>query len=100
MFPTGKLVYTRNQLVVLSGNVQSLSEDTTPEGNPIPLPIKEIGTTEIFATNLIHSPNGRFVTVVEDGEYIIPRMEEHRLGMASGFLGRVTRTHTLCWRAS
>ena len=70
MDPTGKLIYTRNQLV-LSGNMQSLSEDTTPEGNRIPLPIKEVSTTEIFATNLIHSPNGRFVTVVRDGEYII-----------------------------
>ena len=70
MDPTGKLIYTRNQLV-LSGNMQSLSEDTTTEGNRIPLSMKEIGTTEIFATNLIHSPNGRFVTVVGDGEYII-----------------------------
>lgn len=68
---TGKLIYTRNQLV-LSGNVQSLTEDTTAEGNRIPLPIKEeLGTTEVFATNLFHSPNGRFVTVVGDGEYII-----------------------------
>ncbi|KAF8119817.1 WD40-repeat-containing domain protein [Boletus edulis] len=71
MDPTGKLIYTRNQLV-LSGNVQSLTEDTTAEGNRIPLPIKEeLGTTEFFATNLFHSPNGRFVTVVGDGEYII-----------------------------
>ena len=70
MDPSGKLIYTRNQLV-LSGNVQSLSDDTTAEGNRIPLSIKELGTTEVFATNLIHSPNGRFVTVVGDGEYII-----------------------------
>jgi coatomer subunit beta' len=33
--------------------------------------IKEIGTTEIFATALLHSLNGHFVTVVGDGEYII-----------------------------
>ena len=70
MDPSGKLVYTRNQLV-LSGNMQSLSDDVTAEGNRIPLSIKELGTTEIFANALIHSPNGRFVTVVGDGEYII-----------------------------
>ncbi|KAF8120698.1 coatomer WD associated region-domain-containing protein [Boletus edulis] len=70
MDPAGKLIYTRNQLV-LSGNVQSLTEDTTAEGNRIPLPIKELGTAEIFATNLFHSPNGRFVTAVGDGEYVI-----------------------------
>ncbi|KAH7923637.1 Coatomer, beta' subunit [Leucogyrophana mollusca] len=70
MDPSGKLIYTRNQSV-LSGNIQTLQDDTTPEGNRIPLSIKEIGSTEIFASTLIHSPNGRFVTVVGDGEYII-----------------------------
>lgn len=30
-----------------------------------------MGSTEIFASSLNHSPNGRFVTVVGDGEYII-----------------------------
>jgi len=33
--------------------------------------VKELGSTEIFPTSLNHSPNGRFVTVVGDGEYII-----------------------------
>jgi len=70
MDPSGKLIYTRNQLV-LSGNVQTLGDDTTAEGNRISLSVKEIGTTEIFANALLHSPNGRFVTVVGDGEYII-----------------------------
>ncbi|KAG1738747.1 coatomer WD associated region-domain-containing protein [Suillus lakei] len=70
MDPSGKLIYTKNQ-VVLSGNVATLSDIATADGNRIPLSIKEIGTTEIFATGLLHSPNGRFVTVVGDGEYII-----------------------------
>lgn len=48
-----------------------MQDDTTPEGMRIPISIKEMGSTEIFATALIHSPNGRFVTVVGDGEYII-----------------------------
>lgn len=70
MDPSGKLVYTKNQ-EVLSANLQTLQDDTTPEGTRIPISIKEMGSTEIFATSLIHSPNGRFVTVVGDGEYII-----------------------------
>ncbi|KAF7968238.1 hypothetical protein HWV62_31569 [Athelia sp. TMB] len=70
MDPAGKLIYTKNQ-EVLSANLQTLQDDTTPEGTKIPTPIKEMGSTEIFATALIHSPNGRFVTVVGDGEYII-----------------------------
>jgi coatomer subunit beta' len=72
MDPSGKLIYTRNQQV-LAGNLQTVQDDDTvaAEGTRIPLTTKEIGTTEIFATALLHSPNGRFVTVVGDGEYII-----------------------------
>ncbi|KAI9459551.1 hypothetical protein HD554DRAFT_2041888 [Boletus coccyginus] len=70
MDPTGKLIYACNQLV-LSGNVQSCSEDATAEGNHISLMIKEISTMEIFGSNLICSSDGQFMTVVGDGEYII-----------------------------
>ncbi|OAX39081.1 Coatomer, beta' subunit [Rhizopogon vinicolor AM-OR11-026] len=70
MDPSGKLIYTKNQ-IVLSGNLATLADINNAEGNRIPVSIKEIGTTEIFATALLHSPNGRFVTVVGDGEYIL-----------------------------
>lgn len=72
MDPSGKLIYTHNT-EVLSANLQSLSESSTsiPEGQRLPLSVRELGSTEIFATSLQHSPNGRFVTVVGDGEYII-----------------------------
>ena len=70
MDPSGKLIYTRNH-DVLSGNLQTVSDDADiSDGARIPLSVKEIGSTEIFAQTLIHSPNGRFVTVVGDGEYI------------------------------
>lgn len=32
---------------------------------------RELGNTEVYAQTLQHSPNGRFVTVCGDGEYII-----------------------------
>ncbi|KXN81850.1 Coatomer subunit beta' [Leucoagaricus sp. SymC.cos] len=76
MDPSGKLIYTRNH-EVLSGNLSTLDQPTTSDdntntdGSRIPLPTKDLGSTEIFATSLLHSPNGRFVTVVGDGEYII-----------------------------
>lgn len=70
MDPSGKLIYTRNN-EVLSANIQTIQEVSVTDGNRIPLSIKEMGTTEIFATSLCHSPNGRFVTVVGDGEYIV-----------------------------
>lgn len=69
MDPSGKLIYTRNH-DVMSGNLQLVQEDTVTDGARIPLSVKEIGTTEVFATAIVHSPNGRFVTVVGDGEYI------------------------------
>jgi len=70
MDPSGKLIYTRNH-DVLSGNLQMISDDASlSDGTRIPLSVKEIGSTEIFPQTLIHSPNGRFVTVVGDGEYI------------------------------
>lgn len=70
MDPSGKLIYTRNH-DVLSGNLQMISEDAEfSDGAKIALSVKEIGSTEIFAQSLIHSPNGRFVTVVGDGEHI------------------------------
>lgn len=72
MDPSGKLVYTRNT-DVLSANIQTVHDDAAsiPEGGRLPLSIKELGTTEIFAASLAHSPNGRFITVVGDGEYIV-----------------------------
>jgi len=70
MDPSGKLIYTHNN-EVLSANLQTIQEEIVVEGNRIPLSIKELGTTEIYATSLNHSPNGRFVTVVGDGEYIV-----------------------------
>ena len=70
MDPSGKLIYTRNN-EVLSANLQTVQDDVIPEGNRVPLSIKELGTTEIYATALMNSPNGRFVTVVGDGEYIV-----------------------------
>jgi coatomer subunit beta' len=48
-----------------------ISEDSSiSEGAQVPLSIKEIRSTQIFTQSLIHSPNGCFVTVVGDGEYI------------------------------
>ena len=48
-----------------------LADEVTPEGQRLTLPPKELGSTEVFASSLQHSPNGRFITVCGDGEYII-----------------------------
>ena len=41
------------------------------DGERLPLTLKELGKCEVFPQSLTHSPNGRFVSVCGDGEYII-----------------------------
>lgn len=41
------------------------------DGSTLTLPSKDLGSTEIYPQTLLHSPNGRFVAVCGDGEYII-----------------------------
>jgi coatomer subunit beta' len=42
-----------------------------PDGQKLSVVSRELGNTEVYAQTLQHSPNGRFVTVCGDGEYII-----------------------------
>ncbi|EXJ80784.1 hypothetical protein A1O3_07068 [Capronia epimyces CBS 606.96] len=66
---TGKLVWARHNEVVSA--IIKGGDASVKDGAPIALPIKEMGTTEIYPTTLSHSPNGRFVSVCGDGEFII-----------------------------
>jgi len=68
MDPVGKLIWAKNNEVyssVIKGN------EEVEDGETLPLSSKDLGSVEIFPTSLKHSPNGRFVTVTGDGEYII-----------------------------
>ncbi|TKA74339.1 hypothetical protein B0A49_02934 [Cryomyces minteri] len=65
----GKVIWARHseiQTAVIKGGDKSLKD-----GQPLTLPTKDLGSTEIYPQSLIHSPNGRFVAVCGDGEYII-----------------------------
>ncbi len=42
-----------------------------PDGERLPLAVKELGTSDNYPQSLKHSPNGRFVTVQGEGEYVI-----------------------------
>jgi len=59
--PSGKLVYTRSS-EVLTSTLQTAAENATLKGACIPLPPRELGSTEIYANAIVHSPNWRFVT--------------------------------------
>ncbi|KAG5965200.1 hypothetical protein E4U58_002915 [Claviceps cyperi] len=68
MDASGKIIWARHNEVVSS----IIKGDTSLKDNePISLPTKDLGTCEVYPQTLIHSPNGRFVAVCGDGEYII-----------------------------
>lgn len=69
MDSSGKLIWARHNEVVsaiIKGGDASIKDN-----EPISLPSKELGSCEVYPQTLIHSPNGRFVAVCGDGEYII-----------------------------
>ena len=41
------------------------------DGERLPLAVKDLGSSDLYPQSLQHSPNGRFVTVCGDGEYVI-----------------------------
>ncbi len=41
------------------------------DGERLPLVVKDLGSCDLYPQSLAHNPNGRFVTVCGDGEYII-----------------------------
>lgn len=69
MDPSGKIIWARHN-EVLSAAIKS-SDVTLQDGEPLSLPTKDLGSCEIYPQSLKHSPNGRFVSVCGDGEYII-----------------------------
>ncbi|KAF4164319.1 hypothetical protein CNMCM6936_009323 [Aspergillus lentulus] len=66
---SGKIVWARHNEVV--STVIKGGDPSIKDGAPLSLPTKELGSCEIYPQTLSHSPNGRFVSVCGDGEYII-----------------------------
>ncbi|GAA5930151.1 hypothetical protein JCM1841_000477, partial [Sporobolomyces salmonicolor] len=70
MDAAGKVVYARNAEVLMA-TLQGTADEAIPDGQQLSVATRELGNTEVYASSLQHSPNGRFVTVCGDGEYII-----------------------------
>ncbi|CAG7956491.1 unnamed protein product [Penicillium nalgiovense] len=66
---SGKLIWARHSEVVSS--VIKGGDASVKDGEPLSLPTKDLGQCEVYPQTLSHSPNGRFVSVCGDGEYII-----------------------------
>ncbi|WWC89710.1 uncharacterized protein L201_004635 [Kwoniella dendrophila CBS 6074] len=72
MDTSGKIVYAKNT-EILTANVSNVGSDgeAVEDGQRLMVSLRDLGTTEVYPQSLQHSPNGRFVTVCGDGEYII-----------------------------
>ncbi|EDO19389.1 hypothetical protein Kpol_1002p36 [Vanderwaltozyma polyspora DSM 70294] len=71
--PVGKLVWSGGKNATASDIFTAVirGNEEVEEGEPLALQTKELGSVDVFPQTLAHSPNGRFVTVVGDGEYVI-----------------------------
>ncbi|KAI3425793.1 hypothetical protein D9Q98_007768 [Chlorella vulgaris] len=71
MDASGKIIWAKHN-EVQTVNVKSLGEsEESADGERLPLAVKDLGSSDIYPQSLEHSPNGRFVTVCGDGEYVI-----------------------------
>lgn len=66
---SGKVIWAKHSEILSS--IIKPADKNVKDNQPLSLPSKDLGSTEIYPQTLIHSPNGRFVAVCGDGEYII-----------------------------
>ncbi|XP_066139209.1 coatomer subunit beta' [Euwallacea fornicatus] len=67
----GKIIWARH-CELQQANLKALSEGTeVRDGERLPVAVKDMGACEIYPQSIQHNPNGRFVVVCGDGEYII-----------------------------
>ncbi|KAI8905433.1 coatomer WD associated region-domain-containing protein [Gorgonomyces haynaldii] len=69
MDTSGKIIWSKHN-EIQTANIKS-NELDPQDGESILLSIKDLGSCEIYPQSLVHSPNGRFVVVCGDGEFII-----------------------------
>ncbi|SCV01173.1 LAMI_0G09802g1_1 [Lachancea mirantina] len=71
--PVGKLVWCGGKNASANDVFTAVIRGTesAEDGETLPLQTKELGAVDVFPQSLKHSPNGRFVAVVGDGEYIV-----------------------------
>ncbi|GAB4823453.1 hypothetical protein N2152v2_010499 [Parachlorella kessleri] len=67
---SGKIIWARHN-EIQTANIKSLGEVEETDGERLPLSVKDLGSSDIYPQSLQHSPNGRFVTVCGDGEFVI-----------------------------
>ncbi|GIX79870.1 coatomer subunit beta' [Caerostris extrusa] len=69
MDSSGKIIWAKHS-ELQQANLKAMSGDIK-DGERLPLIVKDMGSCEIYPQTISHNPNGRFVVVCGDGEYII-----------------------------
>ena len=69
MDSAGKIIFAKHS-EILTTQIKGVDKDLK-DGDRLTLPTKDLGSTELYPQSLHHSPNGRFVAVAGDGEYVI-----------------------------
>lgn len=69
---SGKMVFARHS-EMQQANLKATADANTDiqDGERLPLAVKDMGACDIYPQTIKHNPNGRFVVVCGDGEYII-----------------------------
>jgi coatomer subunit beta' len=73
MDASGKLIWSRGteiQTALVKAEAEGTA-DAPKDGERLSLAVKDLGACEVYPAMLQHSPNGRFVVVCGDGEYIL-----------------------------
>jgi coatomer subunit beta' len=71
MDSTGKIIWAKHS-EIQQANIKALGPDQEiKDGERLPLAIKDMGACEIYPQTISYNPNGRFVVVCGDGEFII-----------------------------
>eukprot|EP00187_Rhodella_violacea_P017904 CAMPEP_0184723034 /NCGR_PEP_ID=MMETSP0314-20130426/23906_1 /TAXON_ID=38298 /ORGANISM="Rhodella maculata, Strain CCMP 736" /LENGTH=825 /DNA_ID=CAMNT_0027187745 /DNA_START=84 /DNA_END=2558 /DNA_ORIENTATION=+ len=70
MDASGKAIVAKHNEIV-AVNIRSGDTASFVDGEKLPVASKDLGSCEIYPQKVTHSPNGRFVAVSGDGEYII-----------------------------
>lgn len=67
----GKIIWARHS-EVQQANLKAMGDGAEiKDGERLPLAVKDMGSCDIYPQTIAHNPNGRFVVVCGDGEYII-----------------------------
>ncbi|CAA7042741.1 unnamed protein product [Microthlaspi erraticum] len=71
MDSNGKIIWAKHN-EIQTANIKSIGAGCeVTDGERLPLAVKELETCNIYPQSLKHNPNGRFVVVCGEGEYII-----------------------------